>query len=529
MNENPFNKFIAYIVEKHGEENWVTVYQNTPINGGDHDGGMYCALVSPDKADGALSQNGWDLMVGAGGPGFSTFHRKKKKITRYYTNADEGYLRLVLNRTFHDRKEDYIEILEEFRLFHNLYHDQKTSKYLTFDDAGDEVDVIKVTQNEVQIRRGYLRSFMAARQMHLLLYFELTKHFKDDMDFSADESNGILKYTIFSGKSYSKGYKSFARILGKKLIRCEAVEKCGIWPFEREKTFQDFVIDGDDDAPKIFTCNPDLLANYFGANPNAPHYLTPVFFRKEVMQKYYGSSEYEISDGCLSRRGAWSLRFDNNSPNHVSAFLGDLGNDLPEKEQVYWKSFNIFPDGRRISQTNFQRSFMGNFFGPENPEHKFKNKFIKLQRHWYGAYGWHLFLPLSEKDAHFFSSIHSMLTSEQAEFDAQMLALTKVTIDSLNTKELRKLLEVKDPELKSIALADMLLNKINASNGTCHIGLLRGIQSVRSTGVAHRKGTEYDKAIAKLDINENNYQAEFDQLLCGLVDLFDEILSCIVV
>ncbi len=172
---------------------------------------------------------------------------------------------------------------------------------------------------------------------------------------------------------------------------------------------------------------------------------------------------------------------------------------------------------------------MGNFFGPENPEHKFKNKFIKLQRHWYGAYGWHLFLPLSEKDAHFFSSIHSMLTSEQAEFDAQMLALTKVTIDSLNTKELRKLLEVKDPELKSIALADMLLNKINASNGTCHIGLLRGIQSVRSTGVAYRKGTEYDKAIAKLDINENNYQAEFDQLLCGLVDLFDEILSCIVV
>jgi len=93
----------------------------------------------------------------------------------------------------------------------------------------------------------------------------------------------------------------------------------------------------------------------------------------------------------------------------------------------------------------------------------------------------------------------------------------------------RQLLEVKDPELKSIALADMLLNKINASNGTCHIGLLRGIQSVRSTGVAHRKGTEYDKAIAKLDINENNYQAEFDQLLCGLVDLFDEILSCIVV
>ena len=529
MIENPFTDFIAFIADKHGEENWVTVYKYTPIDGGDHDGGMYCALVSPDKAERALSDNSWDLMVGAGGPGFSTSYESGAKTTRYYTNADEGYLRLVLNREFHGRKEDYIEILEEFRLFHNLFHDQKTSKFLAFDDAGDEVEVVKVTQHEVQIRRSYLRSFMAARQMHLLLYFELTRHFRDGINFSADESNEKLTYTIYSGESYSKGYKSFSRILGKKIIRCEAVEKCGAWPFEREKTYQDFVIGGDDDAPKTFTSNPDLLANYFGANPDAPHYLTPVFFRKEVMQKYYGSSEYEIGDGRLSRHGAWSLRFDNNSPNHVSAFLGDLGKDLPAKEQLYWRSFNIFPDGRRISQTNFQRSFMGNFFDPENPEHEFKHKFTKLQIQWREAYGWDLFLPLSEKDTHFFSSIRSMLTNEQAEFDAQILALTKVTTDSINIKELRKLIEVSDPEVKSIALVEILLNKINASNVSRHVALLRGVQSVRSTGVAHRKGTEYDKAIAKLDINENNYQAEFDHLLRGLVSFFEEVLSCVTV
>lgn len=189
MIENPFTDFIAYIAEKHGEENWVTVYKYTPIDGGDHDGCMYCALVSPDKAVKALGDNSWDLMVGAGGPGFSTYYENDVKTTSYYTNADEGYLRLVLNRDFHDRKEDYIEILEEFRLFHNLFHDQKTAKFLALDDAGDEVEVIKVTQQEVKIRRSYLRSFMAARQMHLLLYFELTRHFKEGIDFAADESN----------------------------------------------------------------------------------------------------------------------------------------------------------------------------------------------------------------------------------------------------------------------------------------------------------------------------------------------------
>jgi hypothetical protein len=430
MIENPFTEFIAFISDKNGEENWVTVYKCMPIDGSDQDGGMYCALVSPDKAEKALSHNRWDLKVGAGGPGLSTSYENDAKTTHYYTNADEGYMRLVLNRDFHGRKEGYIEILEEFRLFHNLFHDQKASKFLAFDDTGDEVEVVKVTPQEVQIRRSYLRAFMAARQMHLLLYFELTRHFKDGINFSADESSEKLTYTIYSGVSYSKGCKSFSRIRGKKIILCEAVEKCGVWPFEREKTYQDFLIGGDDDAPETFTSNPDLLANYFGANPNAPYYVTPVFFRKEVMQKYYGSSEYEIGDGCLSRRGGWSLRFDNNSPKHVSAFLGDLGKELPEKEQLYWRSFNIFPDGRLISQTSFQRSFMGNFFGPENPEHEFKHKFTKLQIHWQEAYSWDLFLPLSEKDKHFFSSIRSMLTNEQAEFDAQILALTKVTTDS---------------------------------------------------------------------------------------------------
>lgn len=527
MIENPFTDFIAYIAEKHGEENWVTVYKYTPIDDEDHDGGMYCGLVSSDNALKALDDSSWDLMVGSGGPGFSNYYENGVKTTSYYANADEGYMRLVLKRDFHGRKEDYIEILEEFRLFHNLFHDQKTSNFLAFDDAGDEVEVIKVTQQEVKIRRSYLRSFMAAKQMHLLLFFELTKHFKERMDFTADESNERMTYTIYSGESYSKGYESFSRILGKKIIRCEAVEKCGVWPFEREKDYQDFVIGGDDDAPKKFTSNPDLLANYFGANPDAPHYLTPVFFRKEVMQKYYGSSDYEIGDGRLSRHGAWSLRFDNNSPNHVSAFLGDLGRDLPEKEQLYWRSFNIFPDGRRISQTNFQRSFMGSFFDPENPEHEFKHKFTKLQGQWLDTYGWELFLPLSEKDAHFFSSIRSMLTNEQSEFDAQILALTKVTIDSVNIKELRKLVKIGAPEVKSIALVEVLLNQMNASNVNHHVSLLRGIQSVRSTGVAHRKGTEYDKAIAKLDINENNYQEEFDHLLRGLIGFFEEVLSCL--
>lgn len=525
MSNNPFEDFIEFVIGKHGEENWVTVYKQDPINNGDHDGGMYCALVSQEKTEKAMQQTGWDLMIGSGGPVFCTTYKDGESITSYYTSSDEGFLRPVLNRDFHGRKDDYIEILEEFRLFHNLYYDKKSGSYLIFDDAGDEIEVVKFTDNEVKIRRRFLRSFMAARQMNLLLYFELTRHFTNRAAYSSDESSEYLTYTIYSGDSYSDCYTSFSRILGKKLILCESVEDCGAWPFEQEKSYQEFIIGGDSDEPQTFSCDPDLLANYFGANPKAPHYLTPVFFRKEVMQKYYGSSDYEITDGYLRRTGAWGLRFDNNSPEHIAVFLGDLGRDLPEKEQIYWKSFNLIPDGRKISRTNFERSFLGNFYDPENPEHRFKNKFKELQEYWNKKYGWYLFLPLSTKDEHFFDSLRSMLTKEQSEFDAQILALTKVTIDSINVKLLRTHLGITDKSIKSISLMESLLDKLQSSHLAALTSLLKGIQSVRSTSVAHRKGTEYEKTISKLNIDDDDYSAEFDQLLLGMIFLFEELIQ----
>lgn len=117
-----------------------------------------------------------------------------------------------------------------------------------------------------------------------------------------------------------------------------------------------------------------------------------------------------------------------------------------------------------------------------------------------------------------------MLTKEQSEFDAQVLALTKVTIDSINVKSLRDHLEVTDTAVKSIKLMERLLDKLKSPNVSNIASLLKGIQSVRSTGVAHRKGTEYEKTISKLNINDEDYSSEFDQLLLGMIFLFEEIM-----
>ncbi len=73
-------------------------------------------------------------------------------------------------------------------------------------------------------------------------------------------------------------------------------------------------------------------------------------------------------------------------------------------------------------------------------------------------------MPLSIKDEHFYESIRSMLTSEQSEFDAQVLAFTKVTINSINVKSLRNNLEVTDKSIKSISLMETLLERLEFPN-----------------------------------------------------------------
>ena len=72
---------------------------------------------------------------------------------------------------------------------------------------------------------------------------------------------------------------------------------------------------------------------------------------------------------------------------------------------------------------------------------------------------------------------------------------------------------------------EALLEKLESPHLSTLSSLLKGVQSVRSTGVAHRKGTEYEKTMSKLNIDEGNYGHEFDQLLLGMRFLFEEIMK----
>lgn len=92
-------------------------------------------------------------------------------------------------------------------------------------------------------------------------------------------------------------------------------------------------------------------------NSGAPSYFIPIAFKKELLQKYYNQPEkYQVQDGVLICGDLWLLKIDNHHEDHITAYLGDLGEELPESEQVHWKEYNIIVD-HPLSSTEIKRDF----------------------------------------------------------------------------------------------------------------------------------------------------------------------------
>lgn len=69
------------------------------------------------------------------------------------------------------------------------------------------------------------------------------------------------------------------------------------------------------------TCNEDELSNYF-IDKGKPHFLPPVFFKREVLKRYYDNpSKYSVNARYLSCLGLWGLPIDINPKGIVYMWL----------------------------------------------------------------------------------------------------------------------------------------------------------------------------------------------------------------
>ncbi|MDR7555230.1 MAG: hypothetical protein QN157_06425 [Armatimonadota bacterium] len=500
---------IANFIPSIGQKPWQVVYAID--DRGPDRSAIFCALLERKAVKGALEKDGWDLAIGDGLPGFSQSWQEGKTTTTYHRFGTEGLRPLVISRNFHGAFPCYLELCEEFRLFHNLAEDHQRGLLLDFDESGYEVEVARITERKVEVNWRYLLQFLAATQLYLAIYFDSIRYSMIPLEKVPKEKQQLeyrekkMRYSVNVREcDFQRDYRTLSRLLGKVIVAPLPIKKCGKWPFEERGTDPEvsFIIGVTPDGRfQEFTSNPEKLSNYFGANQGAPHYLTPVYFRKEVLQKYYAEPDrYSVEDGYLRCLGLWGMQIDNDHPTHVIAFLGDLGRDLPYRERLHWKQYNVPPPANAgISATCFRRSFLAQFADPESVDLVFTQKYQELNKTWRERMGWPLFLEPKPGDEHVLA-VHIPVTGSQRELDEQILALTKLLVDSLNEQGLERELTEKRKEERGIQKFERFLKNKGCKHGEEIIVFLRDLQGLRSAGVAHRKGSEYERRLERLGI-----------------------------
>lgn len=524
---------------------WVTISHKT----------VYCALAYDDNTAKALKHTSWDLRPSES---FPTFYENETdgSYDSYSRFGDEDYEPLVFWREPPIGKiEYYREVSQEFLLFHNLYEKQEKGatiqkrKYIHIADNGDEEDYVIIDKYSVQIKIKALREYLWARRINLIIFIDSLTYSRntyeelgiDGKTYNETIQGGDFVY-IYSQlpaeamQYHSDGQKSGAHIMGKCVIRYSKSK------IAKEEEYEKFIIDIDEDGDEItFTCDDNKLSNGFGRNEGAPDTLTPIYFRKDVLDKYYGDTDkYDVEDGYLRCGGLWGLHIDNNNSDYVIVMLYDLGR-IPYKEQQYWRQFNILrPSNAGMSSTSFIRWICGNSCDPVNPDLKFKEEYSRINKQWYNRFGWYLFLPLTSEDSHRKETLHSLTKkNNEQEFEEQVLSLVKLTIDSLNQEELLKKSDIgKEKVIKYLeskkydSLSNvtkgierfevfLLSNDIEASD---IITFLKMVYALRSFDIAHRKSSDPKKRkniVEYFGYETKSKREILDGIFSRFIDLFN--------
>jgi len=453
------------------------------------------------------------------------------------------FMPFTIHRTFHGYVPRRFELAQDFILYHEAFFWDETGEYRRRDENGD-LHIVARPREEgenviVEVDADHLRDYLAARGCFLVRHHDHRRWSEEDIteriggEFVvrglADERR---RFELWLRTDIpSDDQKSSSSLLGKDVVLPYSRPRMWQHLFANgEEEFATFIVGRDDQGNAIeLTCNERELSNYCSG-------LIPVFFRPEVLKKYYDEpSRYRASEQHVSCQGLWDLPIDITDENLVQVWLKDLGR-IPYREQLHWRQFNVPPRGG-ITQHRFRQDFLAEFVEPPSPVYQFRVAFGKVQKAAQARYGKDLFLPLRREDAHVLETLHVPVTDEWVEFDQQVLALAKVTVDSLNVQLLARQTgcEIGEKVLGkdingSLDLFEVFLDSLTVEPEVREkiVQGLRSVQRLRSAGAAHRKGGRFDQVLKDLELDGLPKREMFQKLLEGVTSaltLLAEVLE----
>ena len=450
---------------------------------------------------------------------------------------------IVFYRDFHGYVDSGFELSQNFIIFFNAFYLPGVQEYQRIDEDGNIYTVAKIIkkedEEEILVDSYHLRDYLAVNKAFLVRYHDHRRKSKESIaDFLGAEKFKELQYknencfyTLWLRMDIPwNDLISASRLLGKDVIKpfTKALDEHTKWAdLDRKESYAEFII-GIDNSGKVVeaTCNEERLSNYF-SDRGTPHFLTPVYFDRKVLLKYYQEpKKFKVNNryvGCLD---LWGIPIDITDENLVQVWIGDLGR-IPYKEQLHWKQYNVLPKGT-ITRHRWETDFMAEFAEPENdPVYYFLRSFDNLESVSKEKLNEPLFLSLTDQEKYLYETIRIPITNEWGEFDKIIMYLSKILQDSINTELLKKLtgLEIDGNKIKGPLdlLQSFLEKKTNAGGAKNLLDPLKRLQTLRSCSAAHRKGENFEKALKSFNYYGRSPQDIIKDILVSITKNLDKI------
>lgn len=423
-----FLKFEDWVKSKsHLNKDWITVsrFDSSVPNSF----GTYSVLIPnyQKNFDSILSDWGWDASSDFGKPYFSknlsldkiSFDLGNKKVEN-----DIPFEPFTILQEFYSAAPSRVDVVQNFILYHGLYFDFDKKQYL--EPISDQAVILYANDPcFVSIKTSFLRDYLAARNMALVRFHDnrrLVKKSIDDLfgknreDIQIEDTDRHFMIMIAPG--IDRNTETISRLLGKDIIHpfSEPIHPDYQLLAEKEdKKYQSFIIDIDDKGKEVEKiCDEHVLS--------VGEFLTPVFFKKQVLKKYYDNPRrYTVNPGYLQSLGLWGIPYGINKEDLVHVWLGDLGR-LPYEEQLYFRSYNVFPSGD-LDEGFYQTQILAKFVKSKDPVGILKALRNRINGVCENKFGFKLFKELSGDDEYIYKSIRVPITTEFRELDEQLIFL----------------------------------------------------------------------------------------------------------
>jgi hypothetical protein len=454
-----------------------------------------------------------------------------------------GSEKLIFIRSFHGIKEYDPPIEINQKLVHalDLHYMDERNAYCRLTDQGDIENVITVhccgnadpweRIRAVTIRSHDLATYMALDGTSLVSLFDFTRYSRGGFHGWDGGATKVFeaKDLFYSHRkmpqhaSYANGQIIFRTFLTPEDLVNE-------WKASEDSSSRQFasfkIIDRKNSNALVETsCSPEHIVNYFTAS-DLPWEISPAFFRPEVLQKYKSDIEkYTLEARSISCRGAWSLKtFDINDEGQVHTYIGYLA-DLPYDEQLYWQSFNEWPNSD-ISERAYQTDILGEFANTDDPLYDLKSVIQELDK---------LSLPWwKRRGEEMISLVHYPVTDSASEWGNEILALDHIAVEGFMVKPLRDIIEREagsfDKSWGSLKVLETAIFSTGQTNEKAKelVAPLKELHSLRNPAKAHGDPSGKRIAITKARKTHGTLRLHFFDLTKRLEISLREIFKLLI-